>query len=386
MSAVKTTAADRGPRLRSRVSFLVAAAIALLLLGQTGAVALADQPQPKPPTNQPQPLTPDQQRVENVIAAAKQYLGVPYRVGTEGPSLFDCSGLVFRAFNDSGLVDRIGGARLRAAGYMRYFASRGLMTTDESQAQRGDLVIYNNGAHIAIYLGDGRAISALLSGVTVHSVDGISLPVTGFLRPDWSGDGVVPPFVPVTNLPDTPEVPASLVPAADWLPSLDPALSAATSRTGKERVDMRTLNSRTFQNTDGTFTTEFHAQPIFYQPAGTTDKADLQPIDLSFIADAKSGSALVDRSPVSITASPAGSAGGFLSATAGDYSVSLGLATGSGMSTSKSVPRSSTAAALWITSTSSRSRWDCVCWLKQTASRHFLCLANPLTGTSFHSR
>jgi hypothetical protein len=143
----------------------------------------------------------------------------------------------------------------------------------------------------------------------------------------------------VTNLPDTPEVPATLVPAADWMPSLDPALSAATPRAGKERVDMRTLNSRTFENADGTFSTEFHAQPIFYQPAGTTDKADLQPIDLSFVADAKTADALANRSPVSITARSADNAAGFLSATAGDYSVSLGLATGSGMSASKSVPQ-----------------------------------------------
>jgi hypothetical protein len=318
---------------------LAAAFITLYGLGQTASVAYADNPQPNSPAAANQPLTPDQQRVENVIAAAKQYLGMPYRVGTEGPTQFDCSGLVFRAFSDAGLVDRIGGARLRAAGYMHYFASRGLMTSDESQAQRGDLVIYNNGAHIGIYLGDGRVISALLSGVTVHSLDGISLPLTGFLRPDWSGDGAVPPFVPVTNLPDTPEVPATLVPAADWMPTLDPALSAPVQREGTERIDMRTLNSRTFENADGTFTTEFHAQPIYYQPAGTTDKADLQAINLSFATDPKTGDAVVTTSPVSLSANAANDASGFLSATTGDYSISLGLTAGGAMSASKAVPQ-----------------------------------------------
>jgi len=201
---------------RSCIAVLAALAAVSLTLG-SGAVAdvLADGPTAKSATKQaPVPLTPDQQRVENVIAAAMQYLGVPYRVGSEGPTLFDCSGLVFRAFSDAGLVDRVGGMRLRAAGYMRWFASHGRMTTDESQAQRGDLVIYNNGSHIGIYLGDGRAISALLTGVTVHSLHGVSLPVTGFLRPDWSGDGTVAPFVPV-DLPDVPETPATLVPADD---------------------------------------------------------------------------------------------------------------------------------------------------------------------------
>src|SRR5262245_15867152 len=133
----------------------------------------------------------EEQRVENVIAAARQYLGVAYRVGSEGPTLFDCSGLVFRAFSDAGLVDRIGGNRLRAAEYMRWFARKGQMTAVEEEAQRGDLVIYDRGRHIGIYLGDGKTISALLTGVAVHSLHGISQEVTGFLRPDWSGTGAV---------------------------------------------------------------------------------------------------------------------------------------------------------------------------------------------------
>jgi len=323
--------ATRGSGRRTFVT-LLAAAVCLSWVGLFAApsrVAAAD-PTPAAPSTTPTtptaptPLTPDQQRIENVIAAARQYVGVPYRVGSEGPTLFDCSGLVFRAFSDAGLVDRIGGQRLRAAGYMRWFAAQGMMTTDESQAQRGDLVIYNNGAHIGIYLGDGRVISALLTGVTVHSLHGISLPATGFLRPDWSGDGTVAPFVPVT-LPDVPEAPATLVPASSWMPTLDPTLSAPATREGQERTDLRTLNSRTYANADGTFTTEFHAQPIFYQPAGTTSPADLQPIDLSFVADAASGYASVITSPVVVTTRPASDPAGFVSATSGMDSVSLAL-------------------------------------------------------------
>ena len=132
MSAATSTAAHRGHVRRWTVSFLAACNAALLILGQGGSIALADPPANNTPPASAPAVTPDQQRVENVILAAKQYLGVPYRVGSEGPTLFDCSGLVFRAFSDTDLVDRIGGARLRAAGYMRWFASRGMMTTDES--------------------------------------------------------------------------------------------------------------------------------------------------------------------------------------------------------------------------------------------------------------
>jgi len=267
-------------------------------------------------------------------------VGIPYLVGSEGPNLFDCSGLVFRAFSDTGLVNRIGGARLRAAGYMRWFASRGMMTRDESQAQRGDLVIYHDGSHIGIYLGDGRVISALVNpwGVTVHALHGVSLPVTGFLRPDWSGEGKVAPFVPV-DLPDVPEAPVSLIAAADWMPTLDPTIVAPQVREGKERVDLRTTNSRTFENADGTFTTEFHAQPIYYQPADTTEPADLQPIDLTFLADEKTGYASVATSAVEVTTRPADDAAGFVSATSGEQSVTLGLATDAGMAASKSLPQ-----------------------------------------------
>src|SRR4051794_2894464 len=56
---------------------------------------------------------------EAVIAAAKQYLDYPFQIGSEGPNKFDCSGLVFRAFTDAGEGPRIGGMRLRAAGYMQ---------------------------------------------------------------------------------------------------------------------------------------------------------------------------------------------------------------------------------------------------------------------------
>ena len=127
--------------------------------------------------------------IEAVIAAAREYVGQDFQLGAEGPKQFDCSGLVYRAFLDAGELPRIGGMRLRARGYQQYFVSRGRFTKDVAQAQRGDLVIYNNGVHIGIYLGDGKVISALINpwGVTVHSLHGIHLPVSYFLHINWGG-------------------------------------------------------------------------------------------------------------------------------------------------------------------------------------------------------
>ncbi len=330
-------AARGGTTQRGWWRMLVGALAALLLacfIGGPGGlpVAFAADPEPSPETvvtddatEEETPPGSGQQRVENVIAAARQYLGIAYRVGTEGPSLFDCSGLVFRAFSDASLVDRISGNRLRAAGYMRWFARQGLMTANEEEAQRGDLVVYDQGRHIGIYLGDGRTISALLSGVTVHSLHGISQDVTGFLRPDWSGAGEVAPFVPV-ELPDVVEEPAVLVPPSDWMPFFADDEIAPIERDGIERADLRTASSRTFENPDGTFTTEFHAQPIHYL---APKSGELEPIDLHFGTSDRLRFPTVTRSPVQITARPADDAAGLLGAAAGDWAVSLRLPDGS---------------------------------------------------------
>jgi len=142
------------------------------------------------PNVAPAPVAAAGDPAEAVIAAAREYLGHKFQLGAEGPHQFDCSGLVYRAFSDAGQLPRIGGMRLRAAGYMQYFVSRGRFTRQASQADRGDLVVYNRGSHIGIYLGGGKVISALVNpwGVSVHSLHGIHLPVTYFLHVNW-GNG-----------------------------------------------------------------------------------------------------------------------------------------------------------------------------------------------------
>lgn len=121
---------------------------------------------------------------EAVIAAAESYLGVDFRLGAEGPHRFDCSGLMFRIFADAGELPRISGKRLRAIGYMKWFASRGLAS--KNGGERGDLVIWGGGRHIGIYLGDGMVISALTTtGVTVHRLHGINYRFTTFLKVRW---------------------------------------------------------------------------------------------------------------------------------------------------------------------------------------------------------
>ena len=168
-------ALKRAPATPMRAAATLALAIALV----------APAVSPAPAAAAPNPA-------ESVIAAARSYVGSRYKLGAEGPRTFDCSGLIFRVFADAGELPRVGGLRMRAAGYMRWFVSRGLFTKKEANARRGDLVVWNNGAHIGIYLGDGKALSALVNpwGISVHRIDSIKMKLTHFLQVNWSrGDG-----------------------------------------------------------------------------------------------------------------------------------------------------------------------------------------------------
>lgn len=135
-----------------RVSFVVALAGAMLFSAAGPAAAASE--------------------ADAVRRIARAQLGDAFRMGAEGPYRFDCSGLVYFAFSRAGLVDRIGNRRLTARGYLDWFRARGAVTT--SNPHPGDLVMYERAEHMGIYLGDGKAISALVNpyGVSVHPVKG----------------------------------------------------------------------------------------------------------------------------------------------------------------------------------------------------------------------
>ncbi|HVM29872.1 MAG TPA: NlpC/P60 family protein [Candidatus Limnocylindrales bacterium] len=156
-----------------RVSPVRAAAVLALALVVAGAGM------PAAPTRAASPS-------EAAIAAAQGYLGTPYRLGATGPARFDCSGLMFRIFADIGELPRIGGKRMRAVQYYNWFKARGMISTKPSGGDRGDLVYYASSSHIGIYLGNGKVLSAMASGVKVHGLQSISSRFVAFLKVDWS--------------------------------------------------------------------------------------------------------------------------------------------------------------------------------------------------------
>ncbi len=93
-----------------------------------------------------------------------------------GPQTFDCVGFVWYAFKENELASKIGYYR-GVRGYYKWFKTRGLAAGPSAAAKPGDLIIWGDFKHIGIYLGDGKAISALSNpyGVSVH-------PVKGYIR------------------------------------------------------------------------------------------------------------------------------------------------------------------------------------------------------------
>lgn len=90
-----------------------------------------------------------------VVAIAAQQLGKPYRFGAEGPSAFDCSGLVQYVYG------RVGIRLPRTVAAIRATATR------VSTPRPGDLVFYGT-EHVAIYTGNGQTIVASHTGTPIR--------------------------------------------------------------------------------------------------------------------------------------------------------------------------------------------------------------------------
>ncbi|MEV4182164.1 NlpC/P60 family protein [Streptosporangium canum] len=97
-----------------------------------------------------------------IVASAREHLGKPYVWGANGPSAFDCSGLVYYALNKAGI--KIGDTT--AAGYQ----ASGQSITPPPQP--GDIVFFGDPAtHVGIYAGDGKMIHAPRPGTVVRVED-----------------------------------------------------------------------------------------------------------------------------------------------------------------------------------------------------------------------
>jgi cell wall-associated NlpC family hydrolase len=93
--------------------------------------------------------------------SALQQLGRPYRHGGASPAGFDCSGLVYYAFQQAG-------ARIARSSELQFRDTR---PVPFAALRRGDLLFFNiegKLAHVAIYLDNGRFVHAPSTGKAVE--------------------------------------------------------------------------------------------------------------------------------------------------------------------------------------------------------------------------
>lgn len=106
----------------------------------------------------PVTIVPPSQIGTRVVSIAEQYLGYPYVFGAEGPSAFDCSGLVTYVFAQVGIS-------------LPHFAAAQWnygIPVPESALEPGDLVFFANLDHVGIYIGSGEYIAAPHPGGVVE--------------------------------------------------------------------------------------------------------------------------------------------------------------------------------------------------------------------------
>lgn len=105
-----------------------------------------------------------------VVASAMKHLGVPYQWGGDDPATgLDCSALVQLALRENGIaVPRTAAQQARV----------GTEVPSLAQAQPGDLVVLKKGAHIGIYVGDGKMVHAPKTGDVVKVADVYETPMT----------------------------------------------------------------------------------------------------------------------------------------------------------------------------------------------------------------
>lgn len=102
---------------------------------------------------------PPSARAAAALAAAQSALGKPYIWGANGPSGFDCSGLIQWSYAQAGV------SLPRTSQGQRYAGRQ----VPLSEAQPGDVVTYRGDAsHVGMYVGNGQVIHAPYPGAPVR--------------------------------------------------------------------------------------------------------------------------------------------------------------------------------------------------------------------------
>ena len=98
---------------------------------------------------------------KSLLTAIQSHLGADYHFNTTGPESFDCSGLVWRAFQDVGVDFQRGPAR-------SYWATF-VVPTKEEQFKFGTLVFFSNLSHVGIVVDEKGFYHSARHGGVMYS-------------------------------------------------------------------------------------------------------------------------------------------------------------------------------------------------------------------------
>ena len=96
-----------------------------------------------------------------MMSAIEERLGTPYRLGTEGPYRYDCSGFVWSVFQQAGVAFE----RSSARNFWHEFAP----PTEDEKFKFGTLVFFNNLQHVGIVVDENGFYHASTSKGVVYS-------------------------------------------------------------------------------------------------------------------------------------------------------------------------------------------------------------------------
>ena len=99
-------------------------------------------------------------QADKAVAFAYAQLGKPYVWGATGPDSYDCSGLMYAAWQSAGITL----PRTTTEEWA------GLPHIPMSDLQPGDLILYNGESHVAMYVGNGYIIDAPHTGAVVEKL------------------------------------------------------------------------------------------------------------------------------------------------------------------------------------------------------------------------
>jgi cell wall-associated NlpC family hydrolase len=103
---------------------------------------------------------PTSSQAGQAVAFAYAQLGKPYVWGATGPDSYDCSGLMFAAWESAGV----------SMPRDTYGEWASLPHIPLANLQPGDLILYNGESHVAMYVGNGYIIDAPHTGAVVEKL------------------------------------------------------------------------------------------------------------------------------------------------------------------------------------------------------------------------